>query len=364
LARGGSDEEIQNSLYIEIIEQDLNMDASPGVPWMVFGNNNAQLFSTHRRAIWSAVVERLRVLAGRDFRGCSAEELVKAGACDPVRLFVKNEPHNSKKLAEGRVRLISSVSLVDQIVERLLWGRQNAEEMSVWQRIPSKPGFGLTDMDVSTIYESVRHQFAMGPVAMSDMSGWDFSVQAWEFDHEVLMRNGLNGSDYSSLYGRVNANRMYCLSMAVLTLSDGTMIAQRERGMMKSGSYGTSSINSRQRVCAAYFVGADWCMAAGDDAVESFVADAESRYAALGHNLKGYELAKGSVDNFGFEFCSTWMSRGLGYPVDPSRSLFRLLHKRVGDQEALHQWRMEMRNHPDKLRWEGLMLRAGWSAQN
>lgn len=342
----------------------MNPDASPGVPWLVFGATNKKLLETHKDTVKTAVVSRLRVLAREDCYGLTAEQLVKIGACDPVRLFVKNEPHSRTKLNEGRVRLISSVSIVDQIVERVLWGPQNDAEILRWRTIPSKPGLGLEDADVMVLCEAVRTGLAMGPAAMSDMSGWDFSVQAWEFDNEVVMRNALNESDVDSTFGRVNANRMYCLSLSVFALSDGTLVAQRARGIMKSGSYGTSSINSRQRVSAGYYCGASWCIAAGDDAVEGFVPDAVSKYHALGHNLKGYDPVVGSLESFGFEFCSTWMSRGKGYPVDPSKSLFRLLHRRPGDSEALRQWRREMRHHPRIKYYEELLLRAGWSAQN
>lgn len=331
---------------------------------MQFATTNKKLLAVHGESVKKAVVERLRVLATEDCRGKSAVQLVQMGACDPVRIFVKNEPHNSSKLKEGRVRLISSVSLIDQIVERILWGVQNDADIGCWSRIPSKIGMGLSDEDVARIWGDVRTGYAMGPVAASDMSGWDFSVQAWEFDNEVILRNALNGSSIESLYGRVNMNRMYCLSLSVFTLSDGTMIAQKERGIMKSGSYGTSSINSRQRVSAAYLVGAPWCIAAGDDAVEGFVPNAVEKYRQLGHNLKGYDKLSGSLETFGFEFCSTLMARGVGYPVDPSKSLYRLLHRKPGDEDALYQWRQEMRHHPRRAYWEELMLRAGWAAQN
>lgn len=331
---------------------------------MALAPTNGKLLDEYEALVRRLVVARLRILAGPALAGRTAVELVQMGACDPVRIFVKNEPHSAAKLSEGRVRLISSVSLIDQIVERVLWGLQNDAEIASWYRIPSKPGLGLEDGDTALLCSEVQRKLALGRAAASDMSGWDFSVQAFEFDNEVLLRNALNGSTLDTLYGRVNANRMYCLSLSVFTLSDGTMIAQRERGIMKSGSYGTSSINSRQRVAAAYYAGADWCIAAGDDAVEAYIRQAAERYSALGHNLKGYDLLVGSLESFGFEFCSTWMSRGVGYPVDYSKSLFRLLHKKPGDPDALRQWRKEMRHSPHLAHCEDLLLRVGWITQN
>ena len=331
---------------------------------MALAPTNGKLLEGYSGLVRRLVVARLRILAGADLRGRTAEELVQMGACDPVRIFVKNEPHSAAKLSEGRVRLIASVSLIDQIVERVLWGPQNDAEIHSWFKIPSKPGLGLEDEDTALLCAEVMRRLAEGPAAASDMSGWDFSVQEYEFDNEVLARNALNGSTLETLFGTVNANRMYCLSLSVFALSDGTLIAQRQRGIMKSGSYGTSSINSRERVMAAWYAGADWCIAAGDDALEAFIKHAEERYWALGHNLKGYDPVEGSLESFGFEFCSTWMSRGVGYPVDYSKSLFRLLHKKPGDQDALRQWRKEMRHSPHLATCEDLLLRVGWSTQN
>ena len=49
---------------------------------------------------------------------------------DPIKVFVKQEPHKMSKIKQERYRLISGVSLVDTLVDRLLlqWLAQNVVE--------------------------------------------------------------------------------------------------------------------------------------------------------------------------------------------------------------------------------------------
>lgn len=308
---------------------------------------------------------RLTLLSRRDARGekLTAIELVREGFCDPVRLFVKNEPHRKVKLAANRQRLISSVSLIDQLVERVVGRLQNMSEISCWQQIPSKVGLGLDDPGVRVLWEEVKAQASHRNVGYSDMKGWDWSVQSWEFDNEVLARLVLNGSQFESLYGRILRNRMYCLSLSVFATSDGELIAQAERGVMKSGSYWTSSTNSRVRNMAAWLIGALWAMAQGDDAAEHIVPDAFAKYYELGHNLKELAPVVDPLGSCGFEFCSTWMAQGKGYPTSWAKIMYRLLHKKPGDEVALAEAMELIRHHPEKEAFRSLLVRAGWSAQ-
>ena len=49
------------------------------------------------------------------------------------------------KLQKERWRIISSVSLVDEIVDRMLYGTQNRAEINHWSSTPSMPGVGFSD---------------------------------------------------------------------------------------------------------------------------------------------------------------------------------------------------------------------------
>lgn len=306
------------------------------------------------------MVERMRLLSKFEvcqLKGMSSEQLVQGGFCDVVRLFVKNEPHSKKKIEEGRLRLISSVSLVDNLVERILFSRQNSEEISQWENIPSKPGLGLDeDEQLQAIYKSVEKSLNARKLAESDVTGWDWSVQDWELERDAEARVRLSGAATNSTFARLVRNRMFCLSRKVFYLSDGRMFAQRYDGVMASGSYVTGSSNSRMRVMAAYDVGSPFAIAIGDDSLEDYVVDAEVKYARNGHPLKAYSLCKN-----GFEFCShRFTSSTDAKPVNWSKSLYRLL-SRVRNEEEINQFVHFLRKDRESLeisRW--VAQRVGW----
>jgi len=67
----------------------------------------------------------------------SAEQLVSCGLVDPVRVFIKQEPHKIKKRALNQRRLIYNVSIVDKIVEMLLWGSCAKADIGSFENCPS-----------------------------------------------------------------------------------------------------------------------------------------------------------------------------------------------------------------------------------
>lgn len=291
----------------------------------------------------------------------SAEELVRKGFCDVVRLFVKNEPHSEAKVRSRRFRLISSVSLVDQVVERVLFSIQNNHEIANWKTIPSKPGIGLdTDDQIAAIWNSVVGYLSKGQLAQSDVTGWDFAVKGWLLDAEAVMRVRLANCPIDSPFGVAVRARYVCMKRKVFYLSDGRMLAQRVDGIQPSGSYTTGSSNSRERVLVSRIVGASWAIAMGDDCLEKFLSHASERYAAIGFPLKDYRLC---VDKF--EFCShEFVDEVTAIPVNWGKTLFRLLSKRY-DADELSQFEHVVRAHPDalnKLWW--VANRVGWGPEN
>lgn len=337
----------------------VKLDSSPGVPWVTWATTNGKLLEDHEELVVRVTVERLQLLLEADpelLRMLTAEQLVQQGYCDPVRLFVKQEPHTTQKVLEKRFRLICSVSLPDQIIERILARRQNNYEIDHWEEIPSKAGIGFTDDMVRSLWEQVKPLLEVGCLVETDMSGWDWSVQGWELDAEAEMRIRLGADERMA---RLIRNRFRCLSLSVFCLSNGRMFAQVVPGLMKSGSYCTSSSNSRIRVLAAQLIGAD-CVAMGDDSLETYVGDdLPERYRALGHRLKQY---KRCAD--GFEFCSQLYQDGTAHPISWPRTFFRLLNQRNTKTEErmalLVQFVQEMRHHPSLRDFTECIVELGW----
>nr|WMX25416.1 P2ab polyprotein [Cynosurus mottle virus] len=318
--------------------QEINRKASPGVPLSMIAQSNGQVLDWASDLVVQAVVERLHVLAAVDPRrhGWGPEELVQRGLCDPVRLFVKQEPHTQQKIDQGRFRLISSVSLVDQLVERMLFGPQNSMEIATWFKVPSKPGMGLaTEAQVSLLWADLKSKHSSHPAAEADISGFDWSVQDWELWADLSMRIELG--DFPSLLRKAAISRFYCFMNSVFQFSSGEMIAQLEPGLMKSGSYCTSSTNSRIRCLMAELIGSPWCIAMGDDSVEGWTPGAKEAYSALGHTCKEYYPCGVNQDGSLAEvnFCShRFTSRGSELTTW-AKTLFRFLSSPDSDFEDL-----------------------------
>lgn len=94
---------------------------------------------------------------------------------------------------------------------------------------------------------------------------------------------------------------------------------------MKSGSYCTSSSNSRIRCLMAELIGSPWCIAMGDDSVEGFVDNAREKYEALGHTCKDYVPC--STDSDGslqsVNFCSHLIASKTYYLTSWPRTLVK-----------------------------------------
>ncbi|DAZ87613.2 TPA_asm: P1-P2 fusion protein [Paspalum notatum polerovirus] len=308
----------------------LELDAGVGVPFVGYDRR------THRGWIEDPELlpvlarmtfDRLHKMSTVKFEHLTAEQLVQQGLCDPIRLFVKGEPHKQSKLDEGRYRLIMSVSLLDQLVARVLFQNQNKREIALWRAIPSKPGFGLsTDAQSREFVQNLARQCGVDTTMLlqdwqlytvpTDCSGFDWSVAEWMLHDDMEVRNRLTRNN-TELTKRLRACWLKCISNSVLCLSDGTLLAQRVAGVQKSGSYNTSSSNSRIRVMAAYHCGATWAMAMGDDALESVDTNLDV-YKNLGFKV---EVSKQ------LEFCShVFEKEDLARPVNQNKMIYKLLY--------------------------------------
>lgn len=276
--------------------------------------------------MYLAVAERLIALSEADLEADpSPRDLIRLGLCDPIRLFVKNEPHPIKKIEEGRFRLISSVSLVDQLVERLLFGPQNEAEIAQWQSVPSKPGMGLSQKwQQSALWNDLANKHRVAPAAEADISGFDWSVQKWELEADVCIR--IERGKFPERMRKAALNRFKCFSNAVFQLSNGELIEQGLPGLMKSGSYCTSSTNSRIRCLMAELIEAPWCIAMGDDSVEGFVENAREKYDLLGHTCKDYVPCATSGNELKeINFCSHSIGENHCFLQTWAKTLFRFL---------------------------------------
>lgn len=329
----------------KVVEKEIVKDSSPGYPYASLGTTNGKVLEKHGDFIWKCVEKRLNkwmATSLKTIEGMTSEELVKFGLVDPVKVFVKDEPHKLSKIQEGRLRIISSVSLVDQIIERLLHRIQNKVEIERWNSCPSKPGLGLHDdglLDLTANMEALLE--VNGAIDCSDVSAWDWTVQGWELELDMEIRIRLARAEPGSAYQKLCRVNGLCVSKTVFVDPEGDMWGQVDSGIQLSGRYCTSSSNSRMRVMATLLSRlrlTGKCtvtkgekeilgiMSMGDDSVEVTVPGLKEEINEIGHICK---QSTTFTQVRGVDFCShVFDGAGNAYPSAPSKTVYRFLsHK-------------------------------------
>lgn len=319
-------------------------DSSPGFPWNMLGADNGAVLETNGAEVWAEVERRMTYQRDHadEITKMSPEELVKKGVCDPIKIFIKKEPHSLKKVVSGMYRIIASVSLVDQLVCRMISTRQNKVEIMNWTTCPSKPGMGLNDEGMQRIAATAQNILDHGSIMETDVSSWDWTVQDWELRMDAEARAKLCGAKEGSTVYKLLMVHAHVVSNSVYTDSDGNMFAQTVSGGQLSGDYNTSSTNSRMRVIlsmvARHLVNPEYTeqfakdlmiSSMGDDTFEIWLEHIAKMMEELGHIVKNVHQRFSIKD---LEFCSQkWLENHLAYPTTASKTFFRFLSHRVDD---------------------------------
>jgi len=302
---------------------------------------------------------RLQALFEYDPSNQTPMSLVEQDLCDPVKIFIKDEPHTLEKVQQGRFRIICGVSLVDNVIARLLCSLQNNTEILNWKSLPVKPGMGLHDEGLQSLYETACDisNFNQHPLVETDVSGWDWTFQQRDFDNDLQRRLALNNSA-GTVFEKIITSHFHCMARKVFMLSDGSAYEQVHPGVMPSGWYNTSSTNSSARiidhlaVCNALGISSNGAMSMGDDCAETFtpMLDPEkirSAYMKRGKRIKNIALSTPSD----FTFCSQQFVGEIAYPINIAKQLYQLLsYKTLSPEDRdirLAQFYQEMRHLPN-----------------
>jgi hypothetical protein len=302
---------------------EVKRDASPGTPYTLLAADNGTLMDDYYDMVVELVELRLKaILANPHLKG---REAILAGTRDAVRLFVKNEPHKLSKIRVNRYRLICVLSLIDQIIERILYTPQCKIEIMNWHGLPSAPGMGAQDDDYRVIFDRLLELSKFGGLADTDVSGWDWNVKRWMQIMDTARRLYLWRVTLDSDLAVLAMSTTEMAVTPVYCLSDGSLYECDIDGRQISGRLITSNGNSGIRVNLATLRGAP-CLAMGDDCVESaFGRDPTTFYESLALTIetKITDRVEGTV------FCSSrYLARGAAEPVNWDRTLFRYLSRR------------------------------------
>lgn len=288
----------------------LDMTSSPGYPYLRRATNNGAFFQAkdgvfpeeRLEEIWEMV--KLKIRDRKD---------------DPIRLFIKPEPHKDKKIQQQRYRLISSVSVLDQIIDSMLFGEMNETVIDNCMTVPCKGGW--------SVFEGGWKVVPTRGVISLDKSGWDWSVLPWLFELELQLRVRLCKNINADWLELARWRYKALFVNPTFITSGGRRLRQLNPGVMKSGCFNTLVTNSimqhilHLRVCAELDLWPSWLWSLGDDTLQEDMPERESYLAAISqfchvkHCIEGAEFA-------GMRF----RAGGVVEPLYRGKHSFQLLH--------------------------------------
>lgn len=298
--------------HYERILTRLNWKASPGHPLMHDYSTNRDLFKVNDRGepdplrvemVWQMVLARL-----------------EARDSDLIRLFVKAEPHKRKKIELKRWRLISSVSILDQIIDQMLFGEMNDSWVASWFTSPMKVGW--------VPFKGGWKLFPKGRSLCVDKSSWDWTVRMWIVQLELrvraaCVRESPNKEKWLDL-AAWRYKRLYVDN--VFVTSGGVKLKQLKPGIQKSGCVNTLMTNTMMqlilhlRVCfeGNHSVGRFWCL--GDDTLQ----DLPERFKDYLDALKTFCIVKQAT--LASEFAGFSFEENRVEPVYRGKHAYNMLH--------------------------------------
>ena len=315
---------IPSPRVIQAAIQALNPDANAGFPYLLSGQKKKAYAEGNLPLVVALVQERMARILAFDLellRRLTPSQLVSAGLMDPLRPIVKNEPHKLQKMREGRYRLVICISVVDEIIDRLLFTTHSTALVGQFAETYSAIGVGFDEDKTAKLVSNVFDRIADScPIAHSDVSHWEYCCQEEDFDEFAEITIQCTNAP-SAAYEKLVRGRCVLLSRGVYVLEDGDLWEQIQPGVNKSGGYQTSRFNTVTRARKSRMVGSVAQMCAGDDCVERVVVGAERRYAKLGVAVRSYTV---SADDF--DFCSHEYSReGPPIPQNMPKAVVRFI---------------------------------------
>lgn len=266
--------------WFRVALSEIEMTSTPGSCIMSsYGATNGEALG------WNGIrfdPSRIRLLKAA-VRVRFADLLQGKPSADDIQLFVKQEVHKKSKVAEGRYRLISSVSLVDQMVDRILFGPIQKNMLKTVGETPCMAGWS----PLMGGYRLMNGRFTK-PFAV-DRRAWDWTVPPWIVDawERILIR--LCVLPFPGWEGLVRTRFKALFDRAIFRTRDGFRVRGPGRCVMKSGCYLTILLNSiaqtLMHVAASRRLGwnpranVPWSM--GDDTIQEEPEDIQAYLDAL-----------------------------------------------------------------------------------
>lgn len=335
-ARWSVPEDFMSFEHFRRVVGGIDMTSSPGYPYLRRAPNNGAFFK-----VKDGVVPEERLLEVYEF----VKLRIRERDADPIRLFIKPEPHKQKKLDNHRYRLISSVSIMDQIIDAMLFAPFNNKVVEECVRVPCKGGWSPFCGGWKMVPRS--------GVMSLDKSGWDWSVQYWLFEMELQLRVRLCDNMRADWIDLAAWRYKQLFLHPIFVTTGGALLRQKRPGVMKSGCFNTLVTNSimqgivHLRACLELDIRPGWQWTLGDDTLQESIVDGRqeyldsvSQYCHVKHCVEGAEFAGMRFHGLRVEplykgkHSFQLLHMNQKYATEMASS-YRLLYHRSGAKEAL-----------------------------
>nr|QJI53807.1 MAG: hypothetical protein 2 [Solemoviridae sp.] len=271
---------------------------------MVFGTTNGEILGWNGLNYDNERVSLVKKIVRARFDALLRGEMI----ADDLKVFVKQEPHKIKKIQEGRLRLISAVSLVDTMIDRILFGWLGRKVLDTAGRTPCLVGWS----PVRGGWIQLNDRFRGIPVVCIDKEAWDWTVPEYLVKMWKTFLVALPTDSAPWWEKMVDARLDLLFKEPMFQFEDGTRVKQETVGIMKSGCYLTIILNSLSQSMLHYLTNARLGLpmaenqpyTIGDDTVqESFpqLREYVDEMEKLGPVLKGAKVQH-FVEFAGFAF--------------------------------------------------------------
>lgn len=331
-------------------------DSSPGYPYNLRFATNKLLLDRHRDQVISLVAWRLKMRSSLPvsyWESATPAAWLAAGLSDPVRPFLKQEPHPRRKAKDKKWRMICGVSVVDQCFERCIFTMFTDACKLNYPNLPVQLGIGFSDEMVTETQRQIAAK-ASSPdnVWSSDAPSWDAGVNPPMTASFAVAVEG-KAHVRSERLRRALTSWYYTACWSLYVTPSGFIYLKLKPGQTLSGSFATSIWNGWMRRLLSIAVRVPWSLHAGDDTTDlpdfpgSELAD---RYAERGVVLR--DLKQYSRDSF--EFCShryeVVAGRCVAYLTSWRKAIYKLLSAKSPAPDAIRGVQYELR-HNDPSIW-------------
>lgn len=307
---------MQFTHFLRVI-QDLDFGSTPGYPYRNFYPTNADFFG-YRNGVFTNSDRLQEIWQMMEFR-------IRERISDPIYLFIKPEPHKLSK--KGRKRIISSVSIMDQLVDQMLFGDYNEILYEDSAMGSVKAGWNVT----------AGGWKAMPKIGISlDKTAWDWTVKPWLLQMCLEFRRMRLKSDPGNVWWELASWRYAALfSQARFALPSGAILKQAKPGVMKSGCVNTIIDNSLMqiilhlRVCHDMGIDPGWIWSLGDDTRQSIPDNLQEYLDRVGQ----FSVVKEATTSCEFAGCR--FDKGYIEPLYKGKHAFIMLHCDPNIQEDI-----------------------------